>query len=77
MKQYLKLQKELPDVSFHLVGSVTLDKKSYLEKLMNMASGNVVFHVNASIQEKIDVLCKSKSYARIHLCRRTLWDCYH
>jgi len=56
----LEVAKKLPDVSFHLVGSVTPDKKSYLERLMNMASGNVVFHVNASIQEKIDVLCKSK-----------------
>lgn len=50
----------LHDIHFDLVGSVTLDKASYLEKLMKNAPKNVTFHVNATVKEKIDVLKKSK-----------------
>ena len=56
----LEVATRLHYIHFDLVGSVTLDKVSYLEKLMKNAPKNVTFHVNATVKEKIDVLKKSK-----------------
>jgi alpha-1,2-mannosyltransferase len=56
----LKIAKERPKLKFELIGSVTPDKISYLEGLKNKASKNVIFHVNASIDEKNEVLKRSK-----------------
>lgn len=56
----LKIAKERPRLKFELIGSVTADKISYLEALKNKASKNVIFHVNASIDEKIEILKRSK-----------------
>ena len=56
----LEVAARLHAIRFDLVGSVTLDKVSYLEKLMKNAPKNVTFHVNATVKEKIDVLKKSK-----------------
>ena len=56
----LQIAKERPRIKFELIGSVTADKISYLEALKNKASRNVIFHVNASIDEKIEILKRSK-----------------
>jgi alpha-1,2-mannosyltransferase len=56
----LEVAKRLPEVQFHLMGRVTSDKMPYLGKLMNGSPRNVVFHVNASVRQKTDVLKKSK-----------------
>ena len=56
----IKIAQSLPDIRFELVGGVTQDKKSYLEKLKKNAPENTTFHVNATVQEKIDILKKSK-----------------
>jgi glycosyltransferase involved in cell wall biosynthesis len=56
----LKIAKDRPKLKFELIGSVTADKISYLEALKNKASRNVIFHVNASIDEKIEILKRSK-----------------
>ena len=56
----LKIAKERPKLKFELIGSVTSDKIYYLEDLKKKASKNVIFHVNASILEKIEVLKRSK-----------------
>lgn len=56
----LKVAERMPQTRFELVGGVTPDKVSYLESLRKMAPANVVFHVNASLQEKMDVLKRSK-----------------
>ncbi len=56
----LEIAKERPRLNFELIGSVTPDKISYLEGLKNKASKNVIFHVNASINEKKEVLKRSK-----------------
>jgi glycosyltransferase involved in cell wall biosynthesis len=56
----IKIAQNLPNIRFELVGSVTQDKIPYLEKLIKTAPKNTTFHVNATIQEKMDVLKKSK-----------------
>jgi len=56
----LQIAKKRPIIKFELIGSVTADKISYLEGLKNKASKNVIFHVNASVNEKIEVLKRSK-----------------
>jgi alpha-1,2-mannosyltransferase len=56
----LEVAARLHHTHFDLVGSVTSDKVSYLEKLMRQAPQNVRFHVNATVQEKIDILKRSK-----------------
>jgi alpha-1,2-mannosyltransferase len=56
----LQIARRQPNVQFELIGSITPDKLSYLEKLRNTAPKNIVFHVNASIKEKIEVLKRSK-----------------
>lgn len=56
----LKIAAKMPDKKFELVGGVTPDKASYLQRLMKSAPKNVSFHVNASLKEKMDVLKRSK-----------------
>ena len=56
----LEVARRLPDTRFELVGSVTLDKAWYLDNLQKDAPKNVGFHVNATIEDKINVLRKSK-----------------
>ena len=56
----LQIAQRQSNTQFELVGSITPDKLSYLEKLRNNAPRNVIFHVNASIEEKIEVLKRSK-----------------
>jgi glycosyltransferase involved in cell wall biosynthesis len=56
----LKVAEKMQDKKFEFVGGVTPDKASYLDKIMKAAPQNVVFHVNASVEEKMDVLKRSK-----------------
>ncbi|HYY66420.1 MAG TPA: glycosyltransferase [Nitrososphaeraceae archaeon] len=56
----IEIAQKLPAIRFELVGSVTQDKVSYLKKLRNIAPKNVTFHVNATVQEKMDILKRSK-----------------
>ena len=56
----LQIAQRQSNTQFELIGSITPDKLSYLEKLRNNAPRNVIFHVNASIEEKIEVLKRSK-----------------
>jgi alpha-1,2-mannosyltransferase len=56
----LDVAQRLPNIKFELIGSVTTDKIPYLEKLKKAASGNVKFHVNISVPEKIDILKRAK-----------------
>lgn len=56
----LKVAERIPKIRFELVGGVSPDKNTYLEKIMRMAPQNVGFHVNASVEEKVDVLKRSK-----------------
>ncbi len=56
----LEVARRLPDVKFELVGSITPDKAWYLDNLQKNSPKNVVFHINATVDEKIDVLKKSK-----------------
>ncbi|MEW5840450.1 glycosyltransferase [Nitrososphaera sp.] len=57
----LEVARRMPGVKFELVGGVTPDKVSYLEGLKRAAPGNVSFHVNATVQEKEEVLRRSKA----------------
>jgi glycosyltransferase involved in cell wall biosynthesis len=56
----IKIAQSLPNIRFELVGSVIQDNIPYLEKLIKTAPKNTTFHVNATVQQKIDVLKKSK-----------------
>jgi alpha-1,2-mannosyltransferase len=56
----IKLAQCLPNVRFELVGSVAKNDIPYLEKLTNAAPKNTTFHVNATVQEKMDVLKQSR-----------------
>ena len=56
----LKVASRLPGTRFELVGGVTPDKAAYLDRLMKAAPKNVAFHVNAPLNEKMDVLRHSK-----------------
>jgi len=58
----LEVARRLPQVQFELVGSANPDMDSYSNKLMNIATKNVKFHINATIEEKLDVLKKSKVF---------------
>jgi glycosyltransferase involved in cell wall biosynthesis len=57
----LEIARKIPTKRFELVGSVTPDKIYYLDRLQKMAPNNVIFHVNASIEEKMDVLLRSRA----------------
>jgi alpha-1,2-mannosyltransferase len=56
----LEIARRQPNIRFELIGRVTRDKFQYFEELKGNAPTNVVFHANAGIQEKIEVLLKSK-----------------
>jgi glycosyltransferase involved in cell wall biosynthesis len=56
----LKIAERMPDKKFELVGSIAPDKRPYFEKLVRMAPKNIVFHADASLQEKVQVLKRSK-----------------
>jgi glycosyltransferase involved in cell wall biosynthesis len=56
----IEIARRRPNIRFELIGSVTPDREAYLEKLKAQASENVKFHVNASIEEKVQILARSK-----------------
>ena len=56
----LQIAKERPQLKFELIGGVTEDNISYLNRLKNKASKNVTFHVNATENQKMEILKKSK-----------------
>jgi len=56
----LEVARRIPDVQFELVGSANQDRDSYSNKLMKIATKNVKFHINATMEEKLHVLKKSK-----------------
>jgi alpha-1,2-mannosyltransferase len=56
----LNVARRLNDKKFELVGSVTSDKVGYLNGLIKSAPENVKFHVNASVEEKLQVLTRAK-----------------
>ena len=43
-----------------MIGSVTADKISYLNSLKNKASENVSFNVNVTVNQKMEILKRSK-----------------
>ena len=63
----LQIAKERPQLKFELIGGVAQDKISYLNSLKNKASKNVTFHVNATENQKIEILTRSKIL--IHSCK--------
>ena len=71
----LNIAKERPGLKFELIGSVTPDKINYLEALKNKASQNVIFHVNVTINEKTEILKRSKRTVT-QFSRGTFW-CSH
>jgi glycosyltransferase involved in cell wall biosynthesis len=56
----LQIAKERPQLRFELIGGVAEDKISYLDSLKNKASKNVTFHVNATENQKMEILKRSK-----------------
>jgi glycosyltransferase involved in cell wall biosynthesis len=56
----IQIAKERPQLKFELIGSVTEDKISYFNSLKNKATKNVTFHVNATVNQKIEILKRSK-----------------
>lgn len=56
----LQIAKQRPQLKFELIGGVAEDKISYLNNLKNKASKNVTFHVNATENQKIEILKRSK-----------------
>ena len=56
----LQIAKQRPHLKFELIGNVTEDNISYLNSLKNKASENVTFHVNATENQKIEILKRSK-----------------
>jgi alpha-1,2-mannosyltransferase len=56
----LEVARRLSDKKFELVGSVTADKREYLAHLVKSAPKNVKFHINATVEEKLQVLARSK-----------------
>jgi alpha-1,2-mannosyltransferase len=56
----LEIAKQRPQLKFELIGGVAQDKISYLDSLKNKASENVTFHVNATENQKIEILKRSK-----------------
>ena len=63
----LQIAKERPQLKFELIGGVANDKISYLNSLKNKASKNVTFHVNATENQKMEILKRSKIL--IHSCK--------
>jgi alpha-1,2-mannosyltransferase len=58
----LEIARKMPYKLFELIGSVTPEKMYYLDHLKKAAPNNVIFHVNASIEEKIDVLRRGRAF---------------
>jgi alpha-1,2-mannosyltransferase len=56
----LQIAKERPQLKFELIGGVTEDNISYFNRLKNKASKNVTFHVNATVNQKMEILKRSK-----------------
>ena len=56
----LQIAKQRPQLKFELIGGVAEDKISYLNSLKNKAPKNVTFHVNATVNQKMEILKKSK-----------------
>jgi glycosyltransferase involved in cell wall biosynthesis len=56
----LQIAKQRPQLKFELIGGVAEDKISYLDSLKNKASENVTFHVNATENQKLEILKRSK-----------------
>jgi len=58
----LEIAKETPDIEYHLMGSVSSDKIQYFSEVFKKGRSisNVNFHINASIDEKKEILQKSK-----------------
>ena len=56
----IQIAKERPQLKFELVGGVAEDKISYLNNLKNKAPKNVTFHVNATENQKMEILKRSK-----------------
>jgi glycosyltransferase involved in cell wall biosynthesis len=65
----LEIAKQRPQLKFELIGNVAEDKfyNSYLDSLKNKASENVTFHVNATENQKIEILKRSKIL--LHSCK--------
>ena len=65
----LQIAKQRPQLKFELIGSVADIKfyNSYLDSLKNKASKNVTFHVNATENQKIEILKRSKIL--LHSCK--------
>ncbi len=56
----LQIAKERAQLKFELIGGVAEDKISYFNRLKNKASKNVTFHVNATENQKMEILKRSK-----------------
>jgi len=56
----IQIAKQRPQLKFELIGGVAEDKISYLNNLKNKASKNVTFHVNATENQKMEILKRSK-----------------
>jgi glycosyltransferase involved in cell wall biosynthesis len=56
----IEIAKKMPDITFEFIGGVTRDKLQYFLKLKNSAPRNVNFYPNATIDQKKEVLNKSK-----------------
>ena len=56
----LQIAKQRPQLKFELIGGVAEDKISYLNNLKNKAPKNVIFHVNATVNQKMEILKRSK-----------------
>ena len=56
----LQIAKERPQLKFELIGGVTEDTISYLNRLKNKAPKNVTFYVNATENQKMEILTRSK-----------------
>src|SRR5215204_2889714 len=65
----LQIAKQRPQLKFELIGGVFEDNIyiSYLNSLKNKASKNVTFHVNATENQKMEILKRSKIL--LHSCK--------
>ena len=68
----LQIAKQRPQLKFELIGGVAEDKISYLNSLKNKASKNVTFHVNATENQKMEILKRIKNIIT-QFQRRTFW----
>lgn len=57
----LEIARRLPDIQFELIGTVSSDMSSYCNKLIKESPKNVRFHINVTMEEKIEILKKSKA----------------